>query len=109
MAYNKELNARINNAIARWKNTTSKKMFGGICYLLNGNMFCGIQNDALIVRLSETMAEQALQQSHIKPFSPTGKSMKSWVLVQQQALQTENDLKKWLQQAKQFTKSLPAK
>ncbi|WP_455212340.1 TfoX/Sxy family protein [Kaarinaea lacus] len=109
MPYSDELNMRINNSIALWKNTTSKKMFGGICYLLNGNMFCGIQNDALIVRLGETMAEHALQKSHVKPFNPAGKPMKGWVLVQKQALQKDNDLTNWLKLAKQFTKSLPAK
>ena len=84
-------------------------MFGGICYLLNGNMFCGIQNDALIVRLGDSVAQQALQQTHVKPFNPTGKPMKGWVLVPQQALQTDSDLKKWLNQARQFTKTLQAK
>ena len=109
MAYNNELNQRIIKAVARWNNIASKKMFGGVCYLLNGNMFCGIQNDALIVRLGKTAAEQALRQSHVNPFSPTGRPMKDWVLVEQPAVQSDTDLKKWLDQARRFTQTLPAK
>jgi TfoX/Sxy family transcriptional regulator of competence genes len=60
MAYNNELNERIHKIIARWKNTDYKKMFGGICYLLNGNMFCGIQAHGLILRLGPSGADQAL-------------------------------------------------
>jgi TfoX/Sxy family transcriptional regulator of competence genes len=109
MAYSTELNERISKATARWKNTASKKMFGGICYLLNGNMFCGIQKEALIVRLGINAADKALQQPHVKPFDPTGKPMKGWVLVEKLACQSDDDLNRWLQQARQFAKTLPAK
>ena len=109
MAYSDRLNERISTATARWNNTTRKKMFGGICYLLNGNMFCGIQKNALIVRVGIDAAELALQQPHVKPFSPTGKPMKGWVLVEQPAFQTENELNKWLLKARQFTETLPVK
>jgi hypothetical protein len=72
-------------------------------------LFCGIQNEALIVRLGETAAELALQKSHVNPFNPTGKPMKGWVLVEQPAIQSDRDLNKWLEQARHFTQTLPAK
>lgn len=109
MAFSNELNGRVHKIIARWKNTEHKKMFGGICYLLNGNMFCGIQADRLILRLGTRVAEQALQHTHVRSFNPTGKPMKGWVLVDKPAFQADQDLRTWLEQAKQFVKTLPSK
>ncbi len=51
MPYDEEIETRISKAISRWKNTESKKMFGGFCHLLGGNMFCGVYKDFLILRL----------------------------------------------------------
>ena len=53
LAYNEEVEARIWGIVSRWKNTDDKKMFGGVCHLLNGNMFCGVYKDFLILRLGE--------------------------------------------------------
>jgi TfoX/Sxy family transcriptional regulator of competence genes len=53
MSYNEKLDARIKKVVFRWKNTTNRKMFGGVCHLINGNMFCGVHKDSLILRLGE--------------------------------------------------------
>jgi TfoX/Sxy family transcriptional regulator of competence genes len=50
MPYNEEIDARIKKVVSNWKNTDAKKMFGGVCHLLNGNMFCGVYKDYLILR-----------------------------------------------------------
>jgi TfoX/Sxy family transcriptional regulator of competence genes len=49
MAYNEELDRRIKKMVSRWQGTTDKKMFGGVCHLINGNMFCGVHKDFLIL------------------------------------------------------------
>lgn len=109
MAYNEELDERIKGVVARWKNTTSKKMFGGVCHLINGNMFCGVHKDSLILRLGEEIATVALTAAHVRPFDITGKPMKGWVMVGEQGYHTQEDLKAWLEKAKTFARTLPAK
>jgi TfoX/Sxy family transcriptional regulator of competence genes len=109
MPYNELLDERIKKAVARWKGTDAKKMFGGVCHLLHGNMFGGVYKDYLIVRLGEEQADTALKKSHTRPFDITGKPMKGWVMVDQKGIRTDDDLKKWLTLAKDFVKTLPPK
>ena len=109
MPYNEEIDDRITKIVRRWKNTDAKKMFGGVCHLLNGNMVCGVYKDYLILRMGEKAAAQALQQSHTRPFDITGKPMKGWVMVDGKGFKTEESLKAWLNKAKTFVKTLPPK
>ena len=109
MAYNEELDERIKEVVARWKNTTSKKMFGGVCHLINGNMFCGVHKDSLILRLGEETAAKAMTAAHVGPFDITGKPMKGWVMVAGEGYKSKEDLRTWLEKAKKFAGSLPVK
>ncbi len=84
MAYNEEVDTRIKKIVSRWKNTENKKMFGGVCHLLKGNMFCGVHKDYLILRLGEKGAEEALRSEHARPFDITGRPMKGWVMMEQE-------------------------
>ena len=109
MAYNEAIEGRIKNVVSIWENTDSKKMFGGICHLLNGNMFCGVYKDFLILRLGEENAERALRLSFVKPFDITGRPMKGWVMVEENGFKKEEELEAWLNQAKAFVDTLPEK
>ena len=109
MAYNEAIEGRIKNIVSSWENTDSKKMFGGICHLLNGNMFCGVYKDSLILRLGEENAERALRLSFVKPFDITGRPMKGWVMVEEDGFNKEEELETWLNQAKELVRTLPAK
>jgi TfoX/Sxy family transcriptional regulator of competence genes len=109
MPYNEAIDARIRKVLSRWDNTDSKKMFGGVCHLLNGNMVCGVYKDYLILRLGEKAAAQALKQSDTRPFDITGKPMKGWVMVDGKGFKTDDSLKSWLNKAKTFVKTLPPK
>lgn len=109
MAYNEELDRRIKKIVSRWKGTNDKKMFGGVCHLINGNMFCGVHKDFLILRLGEDQSSDALKQPYARQFDITGKPMKGWVMIANDGYKTDADLKAWLDQAKAFAKSLPAK
>ncbi len=109
MPYNKDLEARIQKIVSSWKNTDSKKMFGGICHLLNGNMFGGVYKDFLILRLGEEKAADALKLPHVKPFDITGKPMKGWVMVEERGFAGEKKLKDWLEKAREFTNTLGLK
>ncbi|KPK30920.1 MAG: hypothetical protein AMK69_02145 [Nitrospira bacterium SG8_3] len=109
MAYNEAIEVRIQNIVSSWENTDSKKMFGGICHLFNGNMFCGVYEDFLILRLGEENAERALRLSFVKPFDITGRPMKGWVMVEEDGFNKEEELETWLNQAKEFVRTLQAK
>ena len=107
MAYSEELDARIAIVLKNWR-TTRRKMFGGTCHLLNGNMMCGVYKNYLILRLGAAESEKALQQPHVKIFDITGKPMKGWVMIDEAAL-AGNELDKWLEKARSFAESLPPK
>ena len=109
MAYNKEIESRIKKIVSGWKNTDAKKMFGGVCHLLRGNMFCGVNKDFLILRLGEKNSENALKLPFVRPFDITGRPMKGWVMVETEGFESDNELKIWLNKAKNFAKTLPSK
>ena len=109
MPYNEKIESRIKQIVSSWKNTDSKKMFGGICHLLNGNMFCGVYKDFLILRLGEKNAENALASPFVRPFDITGRPMKGWVMVEQEGFKSDKELEAWLNQAKKFVRVLKAK
>lgn len=109
MPHNEEIESRILQMISRWKNCDAKKMFGGVCHLLAGNMFCGVHKDYLILRLGEGVANAALKEPHVKPFDITGRPMKGWVMVSEEGFKTEAELGVWLGKARDFVKTLPPK
>jgi len=109
MPYNEQIEIGIKKIISSWENTDHKNMFGGVCHLLNGNMFCGVYKDFLILRLGEENGNKALALPHVRPFDITGKPMKGWVMVEQDGFQADHDLASWLNQAKEFVSSLPPK
>ena len=76
MAFKESIDKRIQAVSASWKDITSKKMFGGVCYLTAGNMFCGVYKDWLILRLSPVEGERALESTHSRSFDITGRPMK---------------------------------
>jgi TfoX/Sxy family transcriptional regulator of competence genes len=109
MAYNQKIEERIQDIVDLWMDTTAKKMFGGVCHLQNGNMFCGVHKDFLILRLGEKGAAGALDHPHAKPFDITGRPMKGWVMMAEEGFPQKADLKKWLTKARKFAETLPPK
>jgi TfoX/Sxy family transcriptional regulator of competence genes len=109
MPYNAEIDARIMNVIGDWNGIERKKMFGGTCHLLHGNMLCGVYKDYLILRLGEEKFKSALKSQFAKPFDITGRPMKGWVMVEQNGFAKEEDLMDWLNRAKEFVSTLPPK
>ena len=109
MPYNEEIEASIRKVISGWQNTDQKKMFGGTCHLISGNMFCGVYKDFLILRLGEIQAKESIQLPSVRPFDITGKPMKGWVMVERKGFDSDDDLKNWLTAAKEFANTLPPK
>ena len=110
MAYNQDLEYRIDRLTDRFVEIAKKKMFGGICYLLNGNMCFGIYTEYLIIRTSKDKAEDLLKDKEsIKPFDITGKPMKGWIMVSPDVLETEDQLLEMLKLGISFAETLPKK
>lgn len=107
MPYNEELDSRI-TAVVTACGATRRRMFGGTCHLVNGNMMCGVYKDYLILRLGDQQAAAALAQPHVRPFDITGKPMKGWVMVAQAGYQGAA-LESWLHRAHEFAGALPPK
>jgi TfoX N-terminal domain len=109
MAYNTLLAERLRAALKRHPGITEQNMFGGVCFLLHGNMLVGIWKDSLIARLGPEVGTAALSQPHVGPMDITGKPMKGWVIIAPAGLSTEADIKSWVTLAIQFVKGLEPK
>ena len=109
MAFSEELAERIRQRLARRKNVEEKKMFGGVGFLLNGNLLVGVWKESVCVRLGPEQAEEALREPHVKEFDITGRPMRGWVLVEPEGVTGDDQLKGWVQRAVKFVGKLPAK
>jgi len=109
MPYNEEIDLRIRAIASAWEPIDSKKMFGGVCHLINGKMFCGVYKDFLILRLGEQIADEAMKLPFVRPFDITGKPMRGWIMIEKEAFKSDDDLKDWLNKARKFVKTLPSK
>jgi TfoX/Sxy family transcriptional regulator of competence genes len=107
MAYDGGLAQRVREVLDEQPGFDEKKMFGGICFLLHGNMACGIINDDLIVRVGTENYEGLLTLSHVKKFDFTGRPMKGWVMVSYEGLESDDDLYEWVHRGVNYTLSLP--
>jgi hypothetical protein len=109
MAYDEALAARVRKALAGKAALTEKKMFGGLAFLLNGNMCCGIVGDGLMVRLEPQQAAKALREPHTRVFDMTGRPMKGWIVVDTGGLGTDDALSRWAGAGAAFAATLPRK
>lgn len=109
MPYSESLARRIRQQFARRKNVEDKKMFGGIGFMLNGNMCVGVWKDSLIVRVGPEQYEEALQEPFVGEFDITGRAMTGWVLVAPEGVEDNDQLQDWVGRAMKFVKTLPAK
>ncbi len=109
MAYDELLAVRIRAALSGEPGVVETKMFGGVCYLLHGNMACGVIKDELIVRVGPEGHDAALARPHTRLFDFSGKPMNGWVMVASPAFASEAELKAWLRLGVDFAKTLPPK
>ena len=109
MAYDEGLAQRIRDILEDGDGIQEKKMFGGICYLLNWNMICGVYKDYLIVRVGPNSYAESLTKPHTREFDITGRPMKGWVTVSEEGYSDDSDLDKWVHKGLDFAASLPPK
>ena len=109
MPYDEGLEFRMDELAGRWRGFSKKKMFGGIGYLLHGNMCFGIWKDSLVVRCGPERYPDLLEQPHVDLFDITGRAMTGWVLVAPRGIETDAVLREWMEIAKTFVRDLPPK
>ena len=109
MAYDESLARRLRAELGTLPGLTEKKMFGGICFLLGGNMVCGVLRDDLIVRVGKTEYAASLAQPGARVFDFSGKPMTGWVMVAPVGYAAAEDLVRWVKLGVAFAGALPAK
>jgi TfoX/Sxy family transcriptional regulator of competence genes len=110
MAYDEGVAHRVGEALAGLNVAIEeKKMFGGVGYMLDGNMACGVHGDRLIVRVGPEGYAGALARPHVREFDLTGRAMKGWITVGPAGYESERDLAGWIERGLRFAASLPPK
>ncbi len=109
MAYNQNLAARIRSHLSPLADITEKKMFGGVGFMVRGNMACGVIGENMVLRVPPWSTGQILTRPHTRPFDFSGKPMTGWIYVEPGGFETEAELQNWIQQGIDYARSLPAK
>ena len=108
MAYSEQLAERIRAVLAGHDKLTERKMFGGLAFMLCGNMACGVIGDELMVRVGAEQQESMLAQPHARPMDFTGRPMKSMVFVGSDGLESAS-LATWVERGLAYATALPPK
>jgi TfoX/Sxy family transcriptional regulator of competence genes len=109
MAYDETTAFRIREALATQIGVTEKKMFGGLAYMVNGHMCCGLAQGNLLVRVGPEQYEDCLAQPHAREMDFTGRPMRGMIYVDPDGYQSAEDLKAWVDRGLAFVTSLPPK
>jgi TfoX/Sxy family transcriptional regulator of competence genes len=105
MAYNEKLADRVREIIAlTHKKVEEKKMFGGLCFMVNDKMCVGVETERLMVRLDPAKYEEAMEKDGAKPMNFTGKIMKGYVFVDIDVLKSKKELNYWVGLALEYNK-----
>jgi TfoX/Sxy family transcriptional regulator of competence genes len=109
MAFDEALADRIRDVLASRPELSERKMFGGIAFMLAGNMAVGVIGEDLMVRLDPGDAEKALQEPHVRPMDFTGKPPKNMVYVDAEGTASDEGLAAWVEAGADYASSLPPK
>ena len=109
MAFDEALADRVRTVVGRRAGLVEKKMFGGIAFLIHGNMSVGVHGDELIVRIAPETTDAALKEKGARLFDITGRPMKGWLLVGGPGIAGADALAKWIRRGVDYASSLPKK
>jgi TfoX/Sxy family transcriptional regulator of competence genes len=109
MAYNPRLLERVRSILSQRADVVEKKMFGGVAFMVRGNMACGPHGDSLIVRIGPEAAARAMSEPHVKPMMFTGKALKPFATIEPSGIETDEQLRRWVEMAAAYAASLPPK
>jgi len=109
MADDEGLATRVREMLGDRPGVAEQQMFGGLAFMVNGNMACGVRGEDLIVRLAAGAAESVQGEPGVRPFDLTGRPMKGWLLVAAVGHTEDDDLHRWVDRGIAFAASLPPK
>jgi len=109
MACDEQLVVRIRDALKNISGVGERRMFGGVCFTINGNMTCGVAKDDLMVRFGPDNYDSALKLPYARPMDFTGRPMKGYVFVASPGIANESSLKDWVGAGVAYARTLPAK
>ncbi|VEG55376.1 TfoX N-terminal domain-containing protein [Mycolicibacterium aurum] len=110
MAYDTELADRIRELLSTERGVEEKTMFGGLAFLINGNMSVAVSSKGgLMVRVPPEDTARLLDRDHVEPMIMSGRETRGWLRVQAEGLRTRRQLSPWVTRGVEYAKSLPAK
>ena len=110
MPYDEDLANRIRELIAKEPNVTEKKMFGGLAFLINGNMSVAASGQGgLMLRCDPDQTDALLEKPHAKRFEMRGREMQGWLRVDDEGIRTKRQLEPWVRTGVGYARSLPPK
>jgi TfoX/Sxy family transcriptional regulator of competence genes len=110
MAYDDELADRVRETVGREKGVTEKKMFGGLAFLINGNLAVAASSKGgLMLRVDPTETETLLRDGRAEPFEMHGRSMNGWLRIKADDQTPDDELADWVRRGVSYAKSLPPK
>ena len=109
MAYDEGLAARVRATLQGRTDVVEKRMFGGLTFMVRGNMCCGIVDDDLMLRIDAEVLAKSIGSPGVRPMDFTGRPMKNYIYVGPKGYETEEALRLWVSRAEAFNQSLPEK
>lgn len=109
MAYDPTLAERVRRILARRRNVSERKMFGGLAFLIGGRMNCGILGDRLVVRVAPDQYRRMLSAPHVRPMDFTGRPLAGFLYVEPEGCKTDASLARRVRRSVEFVESLPPK
>lgn len=109
MAYDEQTAERVQRVLAGRRDPVEKKMMGGVCFMVGGNMCCGVTGSALMVRIGREEYDTALVQPNVRPMEFGGRRPTGFVLIDPAGFRTDAALAAWIQRGIDFIQTLPAK
>ncbi len=109
MAFNEAVARRVRKMLDKHPQVVEKRMFGGLAFIVCGNMCCGVVGDKLMIRVGPRAYEEALARPHAREMDFTGKPLKGFVYVEPAGFTSAAGLKAWITRATEFTLSLPVR
>lgn len=109
MAFDEGVAQRLREVFADRTDVVEKKMFGGIAFMVSGNMCCGVIGDELMARVGPEQYEKASHEPYVRKMDFTGKPLKGFVYVGIQSFASDEDLESWVRRCEEFVSTLPPK
>lgn len=110
MAYDEELAERVREAVQGEAGLSEKRMFGGLAFLVHGNMAVSASSHGgLLLRIDPDQTESLIDQQHVRRFEMRGREMNGWLRVDVEAVESDDELRRWVNHGLAYARSLPPK